>query len=372
MHSVVSKLVNFSLLATTIICLSCVGSGSKGHDGDGDLIEDDDGAYNVKIVYGTDREKESGSSSLQYGSVRRVVNGYDMGIVNVSIPEDHEVGEIEKPSFWQFWEDSNDTTKYMVVTSIKQEKFAAIELLRKLVSNSSNRDIFIFIHGFNVTFKDAALRTAQLAFDIGFNGCPTMYSWPSSGKLVDYTYDLESVKFSIPNLKDFILTLIAEGQPEKINLIAHSMGTDLLSQVLLAIRTENPEIHFNQIILAAPDIDAAIFKRDIAPKITQSGNQITIYSTSNDKALIASKKLRKGYKRLGDTDSGIEVINGIYNVDVSALTEDDYFSTNHSYCFESRPVVNDIFTLINNGSIPSQRNLVEVSNSTGLFYRFRR
>jgi len=57
------------------------------------------------------------------------------------------------------------------------------------VENANEQEAFIFIHGFNVTFKDAARRTAQIAHDLNFQEAPIMYSWPSKGRPTEYVAD---------------------------------------------------------------------------------------------------------------------------------------------------------------------------------------
>ena len=34
------------------------------------------------------------------------------------------------------------------------------------------KQAFVFVHGYNVLFEDAVYRTAQLAYDLGFEGAP--------------------------------------------------------------------------------------------------------------------------------------------------------------------------------------------------------
>ena len=52
----------------------------------------------------------------------------------------------------------------------------------------------VFVHGFNTTFDNALFRTAQIAYDLKFDGAPFVYSWPSQGQVgfQDYSYDRES------------------------------------------------------------------------------------------------------------------------------------------------------------------------------------
>jgi esterase/lipase superfamily enzyme len=45
-----------------------------------------------------------------------------------------------------------------------------------------------------------------------------------------------------------------------------------------------------ELVLAAPDIDATVFKEQIAPFLTSAAQGITLYVSDNDKALMASEK----------------------------------------------------------------------------------
>ena len=51
--------------------------------------------------------------------------------------------------------------------------------LREEVRDSRRKEAFVFIHGYNVAFDDAIYRTAQIAYDLSFDGPPILYSWPS-------------------------------------------------------------------------------------------------------------------------------------------------------------------------------------------------
>jgi esterase/lipase superfamily enzyme len=223
----------------------------------------------VSVVFGTDRKREV-TDNLDdiFGPSREKVfddnNSYYAGVVFVSIPEDHTAGSIETPQWYNFY-DRDDPSKYMLLMSVDTVKANAFVALKEMISRSDSSDAFIFVHGFNTTFSDAAKRTAQMAFDLSFKGCPIMFSWPSNGKTLQYVSDYDNVDWAIPHLKRFIEDVIEKGKPKKLHLIAHSMGNRLLTNVLKELEGEHHEVLFNQIILAAPDIDASIFKRSIAP-----------------------------------------------------------------------------------------------------------
>ena len=70
-----------------------------------------------------------------------------------------------------------------------------------------------------------------------------------------------------PHLKQFLLEIVKHTQARSINLIAHSMGNRALGAALREIDLElSDEARlFNQVILAATDIDAEDFRTNIAP-----------------------------------------------------------------------------------------------------------
>lgn len=51
------------------------------------------------------------------------------------------------------------------------------------VRKTGKAEAFVFVHGFNVPFHEAAKRTAQMAFDMHFEGLPILYSWPSRASI---------------------------------------------------------------------------------------------------------------------------------------------------------------------------------------------
>jgi esterase/lipase superfamily enzyme len=113
---------------------------------------------------------------------------------------------------------------------------------------------------------------------------------------------------------------------------------------------------FREVILTAPDIDAEIFKRDIAPAIVKTADRVTLYASSNDEALAVSKTVNGG-PRAGDSGSGIVVVPGLETIDVSAV---DTSLLGHSYYGENGTVLSDIFFLLRRGLPASRRpNLVQ-------------
>jgi esterase/lipase superfamily enzyme/photosystem II stability/assembly factor-like uncharacterized protein len=317
----------------------------------------------VQVLFGTDRKALSPGG--WFGGERG--EGITYGEVTVSVPFRHQVGEIEAPSMWRL-ETREDPEKHMVLVARKVEDRATwlTQAKARLKAAGPQGASFIFVHGYNVGFDYAALRTAQIAYDLNFKGVPVFYSWPSQASLKGYTTDENNVQWSEANLKRFLLDYADATPGRDLYLIAHSMGNRALTGALRQLFTEQPRLkgRFNEIILTAPDIDAEIFKRDIAPVLTRGCDRITLYVSQGDNALLASKKVH-GYPRVGDSSEGILVLPGIDTVDASGL---DTSFLEHSYFATAQTVLGDIRRVLAEGLRAARRGLERKVTGTGGTY----
>lgn len=318
--------------------------------------------FQVRVFYGTDRAP---TGPGKFGPRRNeTAEPISYGSLFVSVPRDHQAGEVNPPSWWQ----RADPAEHMIILNrIPKSQAQFLADIRDSLARSGSQSSFVFVHGYNVSFDDAALRTAQITFDLKYGGAPVFYSWPSEGAVRDYAADYDNSDWARTNLKNFLLAYARDSGARDIYLIAHSMGNRALTFALTDLFGEHPEMRgrFKEIILAAPDIDAGIFKRDIAPKLTAGGDRITLYVSGEDKALHASKTARSDYVRLGDTSGGIAVIPGIETVDATGL---DTSFLAHSYFAENSIVRDDIRKLLQQGLRAAERGLREVIVNPGETY----
>ena len=233
----------------------------------------------------------------------------ELGTCQVSIPKDHQVGEMESPSVLRL-EFVEDPQRHIVLQDVR---LAAVEAfygdLRACVEKSAGRQAFVFIHGYNVGFEAAARRTAQIAYDLKFDGAPIFYSWPSQEGLLAYTVDENTVAWTVPHLKEFLLGVAKRSGARSVHLIAHSMGNRALTSALreLSLELKNDCPRFHEVVLTAPDIDADVFRRDLAPAIVGIADRVTLYASSNDEALAASKAIH-GYCRAGESGEHMVIV----------------------------------------------------------------
>src|SRR5207253_2531571 len=127
----------------------------------------------------------------------------------------------------------------------------------------------------------------QLAYDLQFVGVPFMWSWPSEGKTARYLEDEDSAEWTIPHLQSFLRHVAVKTNARTIHLIAHSMGSRALVRALAQLASPPTSFRFNEIILAAPDIDRDNFLQ-LAEAVKQLSARTTIYASSHDKAILAS------------------------------------------------------------------------------------
>jgi esterase/lipase superfamily enzyme len=339
-----------------LVCAGCVGSRPPGAvepsaDPTSAVLETDQ-FVQVDVFYGTDRALTGSSDPRNFFGGDRGELSY--GRVSVSIPRGHSLGELESPAWWRM-EVSQDPAKHIILQAVTPlDREATFAQIRQTVDRSKSRSAFVFVHGYNVGFEEAARRTAQLAYDLDFDGVPLFYSWPSDADILGYTRDEADVAWTATHLHEYLTEVVARSGAEHINIIAHSMGNRAVTQALMRLSCEGSGPVFDQVLLTAPDIDTDIFMRDLAPVLPTLAKRVTLYSSSKDRALQASKKVH-GYARAGDSGDGLVVIEGIDTVDASGIDTD---LLGHGYYAESEPILKDFFALLRSGVLPGERDLL--------------
>jgi len=290
----------------------------------------------------------------------------ERGFCEVSVPKHHQVGHLESPSVLrlEFREDPKRHVTLHRVRPVGVDPFYAD--VRRCVAGSKGKECFVFVHGYRVGFRDAARRTAQMAYDLKFDGAPIFFSWPSQGLVAKYTVDETNVTWAVPHLKEFLLEVADRSGAESVHLIAHSMGNRALGQALreLAWEFRDREPWFHQVVLTAPDIDAEVFQRDVAPAIVKTARHVTLYASSKDEALGWSKRFH-GYPRAGDSGEGLIVVPGIDTIDVSEV---DTSLMGHSYYGDNGTVLADLFDLLRKGYGPAERRWLRMKTLGKLKY----
>lgn len=328
----------------------------------------------VKVGFATDRQCDLGKPAAQRFNNERNHSGssnagLSYGHCEISIPRDHRMGELESPSLWRL-EFRADPARHVVLLDAEVEDHAGFFAgIAAQVKASASGSAFIFIHGYNVSFEDAARRTGQMAYDLGFDGAPVFYSWPSQGGVARYTVDENNIEWSTPHLQAFLTDFLQKTAAAKVYLIGHSMGNRGLARAVAGLIETRPELarRIAEIILTAPDIDADVFQQEIAPRLTAARHPVTLYASSEDLALAASQ-LVHGYRRAGDSGEGMLLLAGVETIDATGV---DTGFLKHSYFAEQRSALSDMFYLIRDNARADQRFLDPVDTPGGRYWRFK-
>jgi esterase/lipase superfamily enzyme len=321
-------------------------------------LERKGGDYHV--WFGTNRSPINSSNRIVDFSAERAVEMH-CGCCRVTVPESHEIGSVGSRFLSRVFKRSDDRLRVAEMTVMTADIYWSqiSDALKKC--NPQERDVVVFLHGFNVSFHDAAVRAAQIGYDLDINGVMAFYSWPSQGNLAGYSTDEATIEASEGFITDYLIAMAAQSGAAKIHIIAHSMGNRALLRAIdriartAADRAQKP---FNQIILAAADVDQDTFKR-LSAAYQQVAERTTMYVCSKDLAVEASHWLHQ-YPRAGLTPP-VLVVPGIDTINVSNL---DLTLLGHGYVAEARALLTDIHALVRHGSAPDERFGLRRESST--------
>lgn len=298
-------------------------------------------------IYTAQTIRLAAKDGLIYGARRfEPTEGYplNLGLAEVSIPKSHQKGMIERPDIFRA-ELIEDATRHVMIQKIdRASENEFFEQLQFKVGASPAGSAFVFIHGYNVTFDDALLRTAQISHDLKFPGATILYSWPSHGSVLGYTRDETNVSWSSAHLEKFLLDVVDRTGVKELHLVAHSMGNRAMLGALerIALRKPNDQPMFQQVVMAAPDVDAGEFATRYAKVVDSCSRQSTLYTSATDRALLASLKVH-GYSRLGLSSEQPQVFDGVETVEVSPI---DTSLLGHSYYGNHPLLIEDLRAIV--------------------------
>ena len=271
------------------------------------------------------------------------------------------------------------------------------ELARRLAI-SPRKEVVLFVHGYNNTFVDAALTMGELCHFLGREFVCAIFSWPAGGNkgvFFGYDVDRESGEFAVEDLKKTIRMIADTPGVEKIHLLAHSRGTDVLATAASDLSVESyitqntftGRFKIADIVLLAPDIDIDVapikilkvlsdpdlpYGRAPRPLLVMppdfAGLHITVYASPDDRALATSGWLFGSVARLGSVRT--EMITPEKIAEARTLGLYDVITVNaascfvcHSYFVSNPRVSSDLIAMLRYGVEPNGpgRPLIEIA-----------
>lgn len=247
--------------------------------------------------------------------------------VDISVPPTHKPGMIE----WPKQATPNPATDMVVREAVyrdTEQQFSAdlkAELERR---PPGQRDVFIFVHGYNTLFSEALYRLTQMKEDSKSPAVPVLFTWASRGETADYVYDNNSATAARDRLEETIRLVFASGA-EEVSILAHSMGNWVTVEALRQIKISGQNVPLKKlgnIILAAPDIDVDVFKTQLK-RFGKPPKPFIVIVSHDDKALAFSDFIAGDKPRLGAYTNDNDLVElGAVVVDMTSVKALDGFN----------------------------------------------
>ena len=230
------------------------------------------------------------------------------------------------------------------------------------------KQVFVFVHGFHVSFENALCRTAQIAYDLNFDGAPFLFTWPSGdGYLSYFRTNQENEKIAADHLTEFLEKIVANTNATKIHLIAHSMGNTVLLDALDKLSGYRSNMRFAEIVMHSPDVGSNRF-RQVMTAIKGLGTGETLYASTKDRALGISGWLT------GEKAGGIAaVFPGVETIDVTAAGS-SFLGLNHDIYATNPAIFNDMRLVLEFGTHPPDKRSALFRPKTtnrGIYWLYR-
>ena len=251
-------------------------------------------ASQVDLLVATTRAPVVEPPGVMFGGSRG--RGLDFADIVVSIPpaSARQPGDVPLPSSLP----GNPERDFVILRADRMDLAQAKANFDARIRRTPGRRVLIFVHGFNTRFEEAVYRFAQIVHDARVNVAPVLFTWPSGGRLTDYVYDRDSAVYSRDALEVVLQALVKDPNVDSISILAHSMGNYLAIESLrqMSIRDRGLSPKIRDVMLASPDIDVDVFRRQIAEiDAGPRPAQFTMFIARDDRALGLSSFLAREF-----------------------------------------------------------------------------
>ena len=338
--------------------------------------QEDAGTYRHFFV--TNRNQEPGDAALEerFGNNREETLKF--GSFDIRIEPSLGLGMIINPTDWF----QNEEIRLSDITQFGQSTF--VKQLGQNVEMSPGRSLLIIIHGFREGFPSALRKTAFIASVLDINTPVLVFDWPGDqgSSLRGYRNARTVAEASGAELARMIEIVLDEINPDHLSIIANSMGAQVVADAFSILYT-NPELadadkELDHVILTAPDVDHAEFNNQFKREIKALANHLTVYVSSNDRALLMSRLINRA-ERLGESSLSmdqlpealsilnlIEPDDGLITlVDVTPVNRTRNF---HNFSLETPEFFDDLYLRLTTDDVPKSRLLYRVQTPDNSVY----
>jgi len=338
---------------------------------------DVEGTYRHFFI--TNRRFETGDAPVEDRYTSDRGEGLSFGTFDTRIQPSLGLGMLLDGTDWF----QNEEIRITDVSKLDSEDM--LEQLRNVVDRTSGRSLLIVIHGFRERFSSALRKTAFIASVLDIDTPVLVFDWPANqgSSLRGYRASRELADASGADLARALEVIISEIQPDNLALVANSMGGEVVVSAFNLLY-ENPDfadsdVEIDHVVLTAPDVDHTAFNEQFKHEIKAFAEDLTVYVSSNDRALLISRLINRGERvgestlspdmldeavmilRLVDPDSDL-----ISLVDVTPVNRTRNF---HNFSLETPEFYDDLYLrLTAEERAPRSRRLYRVRTPDGSEY----
>jgi esterase/lipase superfamily enzyme len=303
------------------------------------------------------------------------------GVFDTSIEPTLGLGMLLDASDWFL----NEQIQLLEVQGL--ERKAMLERLKSQIAASPHRSLLLIVHGFREAFPSALRKTAFLAHVLDINTPVMVFDWPGDqgSSLRGYRRARSVSQASGEDLAALIETIVNEVRPERLWMIANSMGGQTVISAFQHLQQKadfsDSQTEIENVVLTAPDVDHEEFNQQFRKDISRLAQNVTVYVSSNDRALLVSRllnrSLRLGESTLDPANPGqvqqaanlAQLLepgdNRLVLVDVTPVNRTRNF---HNFSLETPEFFDDLFLRLTNEKLPHTRELYALETPEGVRY----
>jgi esterase/lipase superfamily enzyme len=337
---------------------------------------DEAGTY--RFFYATNRRAEPGGAAIEerFGNEREEVLKF--GLFDTAIEPTLGIGMIIDRTKWF----QNEVIKLSSVEALDQPAF--VEQVRKRVQDSPHRSLLVVVHGYREAFPSALRKTAFLGHVLDINSPVLLFDWPGNqgSSLTGYRRARRVAEESGAELAQTLKLIIREIQPARLWLVANSMGGQVVADAFSLLYQDadlaDAETEIEDVVLTAPDVDHDEFDERFKQEINALTRNLTVYVSSNDRALLMSRIVNWS-QRLGESTLSPDMLEEAVKVmdlidpDSELITLVDVTPVNrtrnfHNFSLETPEFFDDLYLRLTNPSTPRSRLLYQLQTPDGAVY----
>ena len=332
----------------------------------------------TRYFFVTNRKKTNDDEVLENRFSQERESELKFGIFDTRVEPSVGLGMFFNPSKW--FQDEEIVIKNL--EKLQQQAF--VEQMRKMVNASPRHSLLIVVHGFREQFPSALRKTAFVGHILDINSPIMVFDWPGNqgSSLRGYRRARNVATASGAELAKTLELIVREVQPDRLWLLANSMGAQVVADAFSHLY-QNPEfadagIEFEDVVLTAPDVSHEEFDNQFKREITSMTRNLTVYVSSNDRALVMSRIVNRDPRRgestlspdmLEEAARVVELVDPdselVTLVDVTPVNRTRNF---HNFSLETPEFFDDLFLRLTNDQTPFARPLYQLQTPDGATY----